>query len=126
MANVFSLLHPAFFKITSNGTEFTLALAAERTLCGRTRLYRNNCSKLFLSFAKPHKEVTKETISRWIRIILSKAGVDTKIDGPHSVRSAAKANVNSVPLDVILKKAGWSREKTFAIFYNKEIVNEVR
>ena len=90
----------------------------------RTRLYRNNCSKLFLSFAKPHKEVTKETISRWIRIILSKAGVDTKIDGPHSVRSAAKANVNSVPLDVILKKAGWSREKTFAIFYNKEIVNE--
>jgi hypothetical protein len=32
MANVFSLLHPAFFKITSNGTEFTLALAAERTL----------------------------------------------------------------------------------------------
>ena len=90
----------------------------------RTCLYRNNCSKLFLSFTKPHKEVTKETISRWIRIILSKAGVDTKIDGPHSVRSAAKANVNSVPLDVILKKAGWSREKTFAIFYNKEIVNE--
>jgi hypothetical protein len=62
--------------------------------------------------------------SQRIRIILSKAGVDTKIDGPHSVRSAAKANVNSVPLDVILKKAGWSREKTFAIFYNKEIVNE--
>jgi hypothetical protein len=23
----------------------------------RTRLYRNNCSKLFLSFAKPHKEL---------------------------------------------------------------------
>ena len=63
----------------------------------RTCLYRNNCSQLFLSFAKPHKEVSKETISRWNRIILSKAGVDTKIYGPHSVRSAVtpKANVNS-------------------------------
>ena len=92
----------------------------------RTCLYRNNCSKLFLSFTKPHKEVTKETISRWIRIILSKAGVDTTMYGPHSVRSAvtSKANVNSVPLDVILKKAEWSREKTFVKFYNIEIVNE--
>ena len=92
----------------------------------RTRLYRNNCSKLFLCFAKPHKEVFKETISRGIRIILSKAGVDTKLYGPHRVRSAvtSKANVNSVPLDVILKKTGWSREKTFAMFYNIEIVNE--
>lgn len=92
----------------------------------RTRLYRNNGSKLFCSFAKPHKEVSKDTISRWIRIILSKAGVDTNIYGPHSVRSAvtSKANVNSVPLDFILKKAGWSREKTFAKFYYKEIVNE--
>ena len=64
------------------------------------------------------QNLTKKYLSkvRWIRIILYKAGVDTKIYGPHSVRSAvtSEANVNSVPLDVIFKKAGWSREKTFA------------
>lgn len=92
----------------------------------RTCLYRKDCSKLLLSYAKPHKEVSKETIARWIRIILTQSGIDTKMFGSHSVRSAvtSKANANSVPLDIILKKAGWSRQKTFAKFYKKDIETE--
>lgn len=93
----------------------------------RTRLFRDiNCSKLLISYVAPHKEVSKDTISRWIRLIFVQAGIDTKIYGPHSVRSASssKAHSNLVPLDIILKKAGWSREKTFAKFYKRDIETE--
>lgn len=92
----------------------------------RTRVFRENNFKLLLSYVAPHKEVSKDTISRWIKTILKQAGIDTKIYGSHSVRSAStsKALSNSVPLDVILKKAGWSSEKTFAKFYKRDIETE--
>ena len=41
----------------------------------------------------------------------------------HSIRSAvvSKAKKNNVPVDIILKTAGWTNFKTFAKFYDKTI-----
>jgi hypothetical protein len=74
----------------------------------------------------PHKNVTKDTITRWIKVILNRSGISTKIFGSHSIRSAStsKAKYNAVPIDEILKKAGWSNVKTFAKFYDKKIVKD--
>jgi hypothetical protein len=86
----------------------------------------SSISRLLLSYVKPHKNVTKDTISRWINVILNRSGINTKIFGSHSVRSAStsKAKSNTVPIDETLKKAGWSNVKTFAKFYDKKIVKD--
>lgn len=93
----------------------------------RTKKMRDSSiSRLLLSYVKPHKNVTKDTISRWIKVILNRSGVNTKIFGSHSVRSAStsKAKSNTVPIDETLKKAGSSNVKTFAKFYDKKIVED--
>ena len=46
---------------------------------------------------KPHQEISKDTIARWIKVILSRAGIDVGQFGAHSERSAttSKAKLNS-------------------------------
>lgn len=65
-------------------------------------------------------------MARWIRLILSRAGIDVSQFGAHSVRppTTCKAKLNSFPIDNILGKAGWSNVKTFAKFYDKQILTE--
>jgi len=89
----------------------------------RTANLRSENSRLFLSYLKPHKEVSKDTISRWIRTILVKCGSDVTIFKPHSIRAAAasKAQMMNVPVDKILDTAGWSSCSTFAKYYNKPV-----
>ena len=81
----------------------------------RSSLFRGTKCTLLLSYMKPHKEISKDTIARWIKVILSRAGIDVSQFGAHSVRLAttSKAKLNSVPIDNILGKAGWSNVKTF-------------
>ena len=61
-------------------------------------------SQLFVSYSKPHKAVSRDTISRWVKTVLSSAGIDTKKFRPHRTRAAAvsAANNASLPLDEIL------------------------
>ncbi|GFN74221.1 integrase/recombinase xerd [Plakobranchus ocellatus] len=49
----------------------------------RTKLLRSS-SQLFVSTQSPHNGVSKDTLARWIRLILSKSGVNTKIFKAHS------------------------------------------
>ena len=81
-------------------------------------------AKLFISFNKPHAAVSKDTIARWVKLMISMAGVDTTVFKAGSVRPAAasKAKAMAVPVTCIMQKAGWSRETTFARFYDKPIV----
>ena len=80
-------------------------------------------SKLFISTVRPHNEVSKDTIARWIKASLKLAGVDVSIFKPHSARAAATsaAQRKGVPLGEILSVARWSNEATFAKFYRKPL-----
>ena len=79
-------------------------------------------TKLFISTHSPHGGVTKDTLARWIKLILMKSGIDTKVFKPHSTRAAASsAAVRSTDISLVLQTAGWSSERTFAMFYNKPI-----
>jgi len=89
----------------------------------RTKDLRKS-SKLFISTVKPYQGVSKDTISRWIHSTMRQAGIDVSVFRPHSTRAAAvsAARRKGVELQHILDKAGWSNEETFAMFYNKPLV----
>ncbi|CAG2236570.1 unnamed protein product [Mytilus edulis] len=91
----------------------------------RTELLRVHTNQLLISYIKPHKAVTCSTISRWIKVVFQKSGIDTRQFSAHSVRSAAtsKAKLYNVSLADIMSKAGWTNVNTFATFYNKRIIN---
>ena len=89
----------------------------------RTENIRNDSDKVFISYLKPHKEVCKSTISRWIKTFLGIAGIDITMFSAHSTRAASSsaAKASGVPVGEILRKAGWSSEKTFSKFYDLNI-----
>ena len=66
----------------------------------RTKPLRGLETKLFISCIKSYKQVSRETISRWIRSVMEAAGIDTKAFKPHSTRAAAtsKAKEACVPI----------------------------
>lgn len=108
-------------------------ICAARALCAyidRTKDLRKSDSKLFISFKKPHINVTSQTLSRWISIIFTEAGLDTNMFSAHSTRSASTslAKRRGIPIDLIRKTAGWSKDScTFARHYDRsalEIVDE--
>lgn len=91
----------------------------------RTKDFRNAETCLFLSYIRPYKPVSKDTISRWLRTVMHKAGIDVNKFKCHSIRSAStsKAMSSFVPIDQILKVAGWSNVNTFRKFYNKPVAD---
>jgi len=62
-----------------------------------------DCRQLFISYVKPHRPVSNDTVARWIRGVLAAAGIASQF-GAHSVRgSSASVAHASVPLDDVLK-----------------------
>ena len=109
------------------------AFSADKRLCvmtcldayiARTETVRKaQNTRLFLSYTKPYHPVSKSTLSRWVKHVMEKSGIDIKTFRPHSTRSASTSAAlrSGVPLDVIMKVAGWSTKCTFAKFYNKDV-----
>ena len=75
-------------------------------LC-RTKNIRK-MGKLFVSYLKPHGPVSKDTLARWIRDTLNRAGVDTELYGAHSTRSPSTSAVaaRGTLIGIIMKVAG--------------------
>ncbi|WAR12314.1 hypothetical protein MAR_026494 [Mya arenaria] len=81
--------------------------------------------KLMIFTQKPHKGVSRDTISRWVKTIMIKSGLKNKY-GPHSTRAASTSTAKSAGVDLgtIIKSAGWTNAHTFAKFYDKEILSQ--
>ena len=79
--------------------------------------------QLLLCHAKLHGPASKDTIARWIKQVMSEAGIDTKVFKAHSTRSASTsaAKAADVLIQVILEAAGWRSDSVFGKFYNKNI-----
>ena len=84
---------------------------------------RGGEDQLLLSFQKPHKAISVDTVRRYLLTVLDLAGIDTNIYKPHSTRAAAtsKAKSKNVPIDLILQAGMWTNETTFSKFYDKPI-----
>lgn len=101
-------------------------LACFREYINRTKSFRGDETKLFLSYVKPYKAVSRDTISRWTKATLKLCGIDTSVFSAHSTRaaSASKACARAVPIQDIMNQAGWSSAQTFYKYYNKPVIEE--
>lgn len=93
----------------------------------KTKDLRGLETRLFISFKKPYKAVSSQTLSRWIKNTLTSSGINTNIFCAYSTRhaSTSAAKRSGVNIDVIRKTAGWSEKSgTFARFYNRNIVSD--
>lgn len=82
---------------------------------------------LLITHKRPHKAATSQTISRWIKQVLSESGVDVSVFGAHSTRHASTSAASSagVSIETIRKTAGWTNtSNSFARFYNRTILDE--
>ena len=79
--------------------------------------------QLLLSTLKPHKPVSKSTISRWVKEVLKLSGSAVTYYQAHSTRSAAssKAKAECLRIEDILQKGNWSKESTWQTHYHREI-----
>ena len=84
----------------------------------RTKDVRGSETKLLLSHQKPHKHVSKDTLARCMRDVLSEACGDRQQFGAHSTHAAntSAAATCGVPVDVLLRAAGWSAEYRIHVF----------
>ena len=84
----------------------------------RTKPLRKD-TQLFISIIKPHGPVTSSTVARWLKEVLSNAGIDTSIFKAHSVRGASTsmAAKMGVTVETILGAADWRSESVFRKFY---------
>ena len=78
----------------------------------------------FVSYLKPHGPVTKDRLAGWVRIVLTRAGIDVSAFKAHSVRGASTSKLASLnlPVKAIMAKASWLAESTFRKYYQKEIL----
>ena len=74
---------------------------------------RHSHQKLLVSYQKPHRPVSKDTVSRWLKHTF----------GAHSTRAASTsaAKAQHLSIKTIIDSAGWSSENTFMKYYNKAI-----
>lgn len=89
----------------------------------KTKNLRADLDQVFISFQKPHKLVTTQTLGRWITSVLKDCNINSSFTA-HSTRSAS-ASKAALSLDVnsVLKTVGWRNEQTFARFYNKPVLD---
>lgn len=72
---------------------------------------------LFLTFKRPYRRATSQSISRWLKQVMKDSGIDTAIFSSHSTRHAASSQAlkQGLTVDNILKAVGWSANSmTFA------------
>ena len=89
-----------------------------------TEGFRGNCDQLVITTIPPYRKASRDTLSRWIRALLTKCGVGKEY-APHNLRhaSTSAALKKGIDMSVIKSLAGWSEQsKTFNHFYNRPIV----
>lgn len=98
-------------------------VASLREYLNRTSALRDDEQKLFITTQAPFKGVARATISRWVRTLMMKAGINVEKFKPHSTRSASTSSARDkgVPMKCIMNAAGWRQENTFRRFYDKPV-----
>ena len=97
-------------------------ISAIRAYFSKTKQIRRSL-QLLVSFIKPHKAISRDTLARWTIGILKLAGVNTNKYASHSTHGAmvTKARELYISVKCILENAGWKTAWSFAQHYNKRI-----
>ena len=82
---------------------------------------RGNRDQLFMSYHKSHQEVSRETLSRWLKTGMKLESIQRFLkDIAQEVLLHPKRD--DVPINEILQTAGWRNCSTFKTFYDKVII----
>lgn len=111
---------PAIFLPGFRKNEKICPVLALKCYIEKTESLREKSEKLLISLDSKAKSVSTQTVSRWLKCLLEKAGIDTTIYKSHSVRhsSTSTALAAGVNIDTIFTRAGWTeRSSVFARFY---------
>lgn len=79
-----------------------------------------------MSFVKPYRPVTAQTLAHWVKSLLKEAGVDTTVFTAYSAKHAAVSRVISrgIDIDIIRRTVGCSgKSKAFARFCSRPVQN---
>ena len=77
-----------------------------------------------MSFGKPHEKVSAKAMNRWIILILTKAGIDTKVFSANSIRhaSTSAALKRGEDLDTVKKISSWSSKSLMSAKFHKRTI----
>ena len=79
-------------------------------------------TRLLVTMRAPHGHATRTTISRWMRCVLRKSGVNEQIYKAHSTRAAATSKAHMfIPLQQVMAAADWATASTFRNHYQKQV-----
>ncbi|XP_026318671.1 uncharacterized protein LOC113229329 [Hyposmocoma kahamanoa] len=98
-----------------------------RSYINITQSIRKDIQNLIITYKKPHKNASCQTISRWTKTTIEEAGIDMTSFTAHSTRhaSTSAAKRSGLNIEDIRKTAGWSQNsETFARFYNRPVIND--
>lgn len=90
-----------------------------------TKSVRGSCDNLIITCKKPYNAASTQTISRWIKSVLSRCGVGEEYSA-YSTRHASTslAYKKGVNIQIIKSTAGWSKSsEVFTKFYNRPIAS---
>ena len=132
-----TLEFPALRNFPFDGTERLLCpVRAMRHYLRRTRRYRTDVNtRLFLSFGRHKKEVSKSAISYWIRQVIIKAfralpDSDFPLHkvNPQEVRAVATSLLfwKNLALRQVMEAARWRCNTTFVSFYLRSLSRQFR
>ena len=118
--------HKSYVEFNCYSNENLCVVCHLRKYLELTSDLRGTEKQLFIALNKPHKAVSVDTLSRWTKSMLQKSGIDITTFSTHSTRSAStsKGFDMGIPISEILAAASWTNAKTFAMFYNKPIVED--
>lgn len=93
-----------------------------------TKPLRKNEEYLILTYKKPYHKATTQSISRWIKDVLTRSGIDIQIFKSHTTRhaSTSAAYRSGISIDVIKNTVGWTKNsEVYTKFYNRPLQNEL-
>jgi hypothetical protein len=73
---------------------------------GRTAKLRDKHTQLLISYVKPNRPVSKDTVARWVKEVLTSSGIDTNVYGAHSSRAASTSFCHRKGLDMVTMPVG--------------------
>lgn len=97
---------------------------ALRYYLSRTKTLQNS-QRLFISSVAPHAPVSKDTISRWIKSLISLHSQPSERVRAHDVQAHATSKTwfAGIPLEDIIKAAGWKMPSSFVSHYLTDTVS---
>ena len=92
----------------------------------KTSSLRKGEKQLFISYQKPFKAISRDTLSRWVKSVLEQSGVNISKFTTHTLRNAATrfSASKNLSLTTIMSTVGWRHASTFTTFYKRPVLDK--